>query len=77
MLARIVERADVDAMVVHKVDRLARNIEDHFRIRAALKRSGVQLVSVTENIEETASGRLVEGSTRSWPSSTPPTLPPR
>jgi site-specific DNA recombinase len=61
MLARIVERADVDAVVVHKVDRLARNIEDHFRIRAALKRCGVQLVSVTENIEETASGRLVEG----------------
>jgi site-specific DNA recombinase len=61
MLARIVERADVDAVVVHKVDRLARNIEDHFRIRATLKRCGVQLVSITENIEETASGRLVEG----------------
>src|SRR5437660_455956 len=29
--------------------------------RAAARRSGVQLVSVTENIEETASGRLVEG----------------
>lgn len=61
MLARIVESADVDAVVVHKVDRLARNIEDHFRIRAALKRCNVQLVSVSENIEETASGRLVEG----------------
>jgi site-specific DNA recombinase len=61
MLTRIVERADVDAVVVHKVDRLARNIEDHFRIRAALKRCDVQLVSVTEKIEETASGRLVEG----------------
>ncbi len=61
MLTRIVERTDVDAVVVHKVDRLARNIEDHFKIRAALKRCGVQLVSITENIEETASGRLVEG----------------
>jgi DNA invertase Pin-like site-specific DNA recombinase len=60
MLARIVERADVDA-VVHKIDRLARNIEDHFMIRAVLKRCGVGMVSITENIEETASGRLVEG----------------
>jgi hypothetical protein len=49
------------AVVVHKIDRLARSIEDHEAIRAALRRSGVQLVSVTENIEETASGRLVEG----------------
>jgi site-specific DNA recombinase len=61
MLARIVEDRDVDAVVVHKVDRLVRNIEDHVAIRAALRRCGVALVSVTENLEETASGRLVEG----------------
>jgi site-specific DNA recombinase len=36
-------------------------MEDHVAIRAALRHAGVQLVSVTENIEETASGRLVEG----------------
>src|SRR5919202_2518451 len=60
MLARIAEERDVDAVVVHKVDRLARNLEDHVAIRALLRRRGVVLVSVTENIEETASGRLVE-----------------
>ncbi len=60
MLRRITW-GDVGAVVVHKIDRLARSIEDHVAIRAALRRSGVQLVSVTENIEETASGRLVEG----------------
>jgi site-specific DNA recombinase len=60
MLRRIAE-GDVGAIVVHKIDRLARSMEDHVAIRAALRRSGVQLVSVTENIEETASGRLVEG----------------
>ena len=49
------------AVVVHKIDRLARSMEDHVAIRAAFRRAGVQLVSVTENIEETASGRLVEG----------------
>jgi site-specific DNA recombinase len=51
----------IGAVVVHKIDRLARSMEDHVAIRAALRRGGVQLVSVTENIEETASGRLVEG----------------
>ena len=61
LLARIAEDGDVDAVVVHKVDRLARNLEDHVAIRALLRRRGVTLVSVTENLEETASGRLVEG----------------
>jgi site-specific DNA recombinase len=60
MLRRVAEE-DVGAVVVHKIDRLARNIEDHVAIRAALRKAGVQLVSVTESIEETASGKLVEG----------------
>ncbi len=60
MLRRIAE-GDIAAVVVHKIDRLARNIEDHVAIRAALRKYGVQLVSVNENIEETASGKLVEG----------------
>lgn len=61
MLARIAEDGDVGAVVVHKVDRLARNMEDHIAIRALLRRHGVTLVSVTETLDETASGRLVEG----------------
>jgi site-specific DNA recombinase len=61
MLGRVIEQRDVDAVVVHKVDRLARNIEDHVAIRAALRRCNVTLVSVSEKLEETASGRLVEG----------------
>ena len=61
MLARIGEESDVEAVIVHKVDRLARNMEDHVAIRALLRRRGVTLVSVTENLDETASGRLVEG----------------
>ncbi len=61
MLARIAEDGDVDEVVVHKIDRLARNMEDHVAIRALLRRRSVTLVSVTENLEETASGRLVEG----------------
>jgi DNA invertase Pin-like site-specific DNA recombinase len=61
MLARIIEARDVDAVVVHKVDRLARNIEDHVAIRTAPRRCNVALVSITAKPEETASGRLVEG----------------
>jgi DNA invertase Pin-like site-specific DNA recombinase len=61
MLARVAEDGDVEAVVVHKIDRLARNMEDHVAIRALLRRRGVALVSVTENLDETASGRLVEG----------------
>ncbi len=60
MLRRVAE-GGVGAVVVHKIDRLARSMEDHVAIRAALRHAGVQLISVTENIEETASGRLVEG----------------
>jgi DNA invertase Pin-like site-specific DNA recombinase len=48
MLGRIAEDGDVDAVVVHKIDRLARNTEDHVAIRALLRRRGVALVSVTE-----------------------------
>jgi hypothetical protein len=44
MLARIEDDRDVDAVVVHKVDRLARNMEDHVAIRAALRRRDVALV---------------------------------
>ena len=61
MLARIAEDRDVEAVVVHKIDRLACNMEDHVAIRALFRRCGLALVSVTENVEETASGRLVEG----------------
>ncbi len=61
MLARIATERDVDAVVVHEYDRRARNMEDHVAVRALLRREGVALVSVTENVEETASGRLVEG----------------
>ncbi len=61
MLQRVKENKTINAVVVHKIDILARNIEDHVAIRAILRRYDVQLVSVTENIEDSASRRLVEG----------------
>ena len=61
MLSRITKEKDIDAVVVHKIDRLARNLEDHVAIRAILTKAGCSLESVVENIEDTASGKLVEG----------------
>jgi site-specific DNA recombinase len=61
MLARLAEDPSIDCLVVHKLDRLARNLEDHAAVRAALRKAGVQLHSVTESLEDSASGKLVEG----------------
>ena len=61
MLARLADDRTVDYLVVHKLDRLARNLEDHAQVRAALRKAGVQLCSVTESPEDSASGKLVEG----------------
>ena len=60
MLDRVA-KGDIDFVIVHKVDRLARNRADDVQITLALKTAGVQLVSVTENIDETPSGRLLHG----------------
>jgi site-specific DNA recombinase len=61
MLVGLAEDPSIEALVVHKLDRLARNLEDHAAIRAALRKAGVQLHSVTETLEDSASGKLVEG----------------
>ena len=61
MLARLTDDPSIDCLVVHKLDRLARNLEDHAAVRAALRKAGVQLHSVTETLEDSASGKLVEG----------------
>ena len=50
-----------DLVLVHKVDRLARNRVDDIQITMAIKKSGAQLVSATENIDETPSGMLLHG----------------
>jgi len=51
----------VDYVIVHKIDRLARNRMDDVTISAQIQAAGAQLVSVTENIDETPSGLLMHG----------------
>ncbi|HEX5116553.1 MAG TPA: recombinase family protein [Pseudonocardiaceae bacterium] len=50
-----------DYVIVHKIDRLARNRADDVAINLLLKKHGVTLVSCIENIDDTPSGRLLYG----------------
>lgn len=61
MLTRLRNERDADYVIVHKVDRLARNRGDDVDITLTIRQSGAQLVSVTENIDETPSGMLLHG----------------
>ncbi len=62
MLTYIKEnRERVDYVIVHKVDRLARNRGDDVDITRALAEANVQLVSASESIDNTPSGMLLHG----------------
>lgn len=50
----------IEQLLVWKVDRLARNVGDHFNIKATLLKLGVRVVSVTEPIDAKPEGRLLE-----------------
>jgi len=60
-LLKFVRESPPTYVVVHKIDRLARNRVDDVAINLEFKTAGVQLVSVTENIDETPSGILLHG----------------
>ena len=61
MLADLGENRNIDYVIVHKVDRLARNRADDVSINAVIGRAGAMLISCSENIDETPSGRLLYG----------------
>ena len=61
MLSRIKQERDIDIVIVHKVNRWARNRYDDALLGVALRRAGVQLVSAAENIDGTPSGMLLHG----------------
>ena len=48
-------------VIVHKIDRLARNRADDVEINLQLTTAGAQLISCSENIDETPSGMLMHG----------------
>lgn len=62
MLEYVKENADrVDYVIVHKIDRLARNRDDDSDIMRVLRECGVQLVSASESIDDTPAGMLLHG----------------
>jgi site-specific DNA recombinase len=54
-------RVRPDYVIVHKIDRLARNREDDIAINLLLRKYGVKLVSCMENVDETPQGKLLYG----------------
>jgi site-specific DNA recombinase len=59
MLKRLREDGDVDYVIVHKVDRLARNRRDDVEIDLVIRSAGARLVSASENIDDTPHGKLI------------------
>ena len=59
MLAHLAQQGGIDYVIVHKIDRLARNRADDVEIQIAIERAGAQLVSVSESVDKTPSGKLV------------------
>lgn len=53
-------KGSVNALLVWKVDRFARNVADHFSVKATLGKCGVRIVSVTEPIDTNPEGKLME-----------------
>ncbi|XVS65976.1 recombinase family protein [Actinosynnema sp. CA-299493] len=60
-MLRDIKTIKPDYVIIHKIDRLARNREDDIAINVLLKRHDVQLVSCMENIDDTPSGKLLYG----------------
>jgi len=54
------EDKDVDIILIHKIDRLARNLIDYVTIKAILKQKGIRLVSVSESFDDNPVGQLLE-----------------
>jgi hypothetical protein len=54
-------KGKVHFVVVYNLTRFAREKYDHFALRARLKSLGISLRSATEPIDETSTGKLIEG----------------
>lgn len=50
-----------NAILVWKLNRFARNREDSIIYKSLLRRKGIQVISINEQIDDTASGKLLEG----------------
>ncbi|MFT4228052.1 recombinase family protein [Micropruina sp.] len=60
-MLRYIQDTPVDFVIVHKIDRLARNRADDAAITKTILETGAHLVSTTEAISTSPSGRLLHG----------------
>jgi site-specific DNA recombinase len=56
----LTNKGKLNHVIVYKVDRFARQSYDHHFLTAKLKSMGIKLVSVTEHLEDSPSGRFME-----------------
>ena len=57
----VVKNAKIlEAVLIYKIDRLARNTLDHAQLKLLFNKYGLKLLSATENLEDTPVGRLIE-----------------
>lgn len=54
------QKNQVSYFVVYKLDRFSRKTEDHMMVRAVLRKVGTELRSVSEPINESSTGKLME-----------------
>ncbi|MBZ5603887.1 MAG: recombinase family protein [Acidobacteriia bacterium] len=54
------QKGVVNVLIVWKIDRFARNVADHFSVKATLAKYGVRIASVTEPIDTNPEGKLME-----------------
>lgn len=51
-------RKQINALIVWKFDRLSRNVEDHYSLMAIFNKFSIEILSATENNDNTATGKL-------------------
>jgi site-specific DNA recombinase len=61
MVEDLVANGCIDYVIVHKLDRFARNRVDDAVMTMALQKAGAKLISCSENIDDTPSGALLHG----------------
>ena len=55
------KQAPFEMILVWKLSKFARNQEDSIIYKSLLRKQGIQVVSINELIEDTPTGRLMEG----------------
>ncbi|MGH8996795.1 MAG: recombinase family protein, partial [Acidimicrobiales bacterium] len=61
LIERVKRDRDVDFVIVHQLSRFARNRLDDARITEDLEASGAILISCLEGIDQSTSGRMLQG----------------